>query len=126
MKTFYVLVIGIFLSGCSVTKNEVHTTVHSETQHHINENSMYFVQLVNFIRLNSNVKNPTKTLKSDLEKLIFNSGLSMKCFDKEGCYLIRPGFEGRIRIDNEYVVIYYVNRYTKYGDIQEAALIIYS
>ena len=71
MKTIATVIIALTLAGCSVTKSVVRTSVHPETQHHINENTVFFIQLVNTIRLNSNVTRPSADLKNQINQLVF-------------------------------------------------------
>lgn len=126
MKNIVTAILALTVAGCSISRTEVRTAVHPETQHHIDENTVFFIQLVNMIRLNSNVKKPTTELKNEMNNLAFKAGLVPQCEDKYGCYLIRPGFNGRIRIDSEFVMIDFVDRHMKIGDVNEAVSIIYS
>lgn len=124
MKTFVAATLtALTLSGCSVSKS--HTTIHPETEYHMNEETRYFVKLVHKIRLNSNVRYPTTDLKNEINDLAFRSGLIPQCTDKNGCYLVRHGLDGRIRIDNEFIIIDSESQYIKLEDVQQAALIIY-
>ena len=111
------------LAGCSVTTEKI---VHHETQHHINENTEAFRNLVNTIRRNAKVTRPTPELKNELNILAYQAGLVPQCEAKYGCYLVRPGFSGRIKIDFEFITIDYVDRHVKIGDVNEATAIIYS
>jgi hypothetical protein len=126
MNYIITAILALTVAGCSIGRTEVRTVVHPETQHHINENAIYFSQLVNKIRLNSNVKNPSPQLKNEMNHLAFMAGLIPQCADKYGCYLIRPGFTGRIRIDSEFITIDFIDRYMKIEDANEAINIIYS
>ena len=66
MKAIVTIILALTLAGCSVSKTVVRTSVHPETQHHIDENTVFFIQLVNTIRLNSNVKKPNAELKNQI------------------------------------------------------------
>lgn len=125
MKTAMTAILALTVAGCSVTKTEVRTSVHPETRHHIDEDTVFFIQLVNKIRLNSNVRNPSASLKNEINTLAFKAGLIPQCDDKNGCYLIRPGFDGRIRIDREFVIIDTNTKYMKFEDANIAAMTIY-
>jgi hypothetical protein len=65
-------------------------------------------------------------LKNELNHLAFQAGLVPQCSDKYGCYLIRPGFDGRIRIDKEFIIIDWADRHMKIEDANQAANLIYS
>lgn len=125
MKTIATVIIALTLAGCSVTKSVVRTSVHPETQHHINENTVFFIQLVNTIRLNSNVTRPSADLKNQINQLVFQAGLIPQCAGSKSCYLTKPEFNGKITIENEFVVIDYGNRYVKIEDVNQAIRIIY-
>jgi hypothetical protein len=125
MKAIVTIILALTLAGCSVSKTVVRTSVHPETQHHINENTVFFIQLVNTIRLNSNVTRPSTDLKNHINMLAFRAGLIPQCVGSSGCYLTKPEFDGKITIENEFVVIDYGNRYVKIQDVNQAAHIIY-
>lgn len=124
MKTIATAIVAMLLAGCSVSTTE--QPVHHETRHHIDENVESFYQLVALMRRNSTVTRPTPELKNEMNILVFRAGLVYQCVDKYGCYLARPGFTGRIKIDQEYVIIDFVDRHMKIGDVNEAVSIIYS
>ena len=102
MKTIATAIVAVLLAGCSVS-TETRTEIHNETRHHIDENVESFHQL-----------------------LVFRAGLVYQCDPKYGCYLARPGFAGRIKIDHEFVIIDFSDRHVKIGDVHEATTIIYS
>jgi hypothetical protein len=125
MKTIVTAALALVVCGCSISTTRVSPEVHSETQHHIDVNTASFIQLVNTIRLNSNVRNPSVGLKNQINNLAFNAGLIPQCDDKYGCYLIRPGFEGKIRIDREFVIIDTQDKHMKFENVNLAAMTIY-
>lgn len=125
MKTIVTAILALTLAGCSVTKSVVRTSVHPETQHHIDENTVFFVQLVNTIRLNSNVTRPPTDLKNHINMLTFRAGLIPQCAGSNGCYLTKPEFDGKITIEKEFIVINYTDRYVKIRDVNQAIEIIY-
>ena len=118
---FLMLFLMITVSGCTVYKTEMNN-VHPETEYHINNNIDSFIQLVGVIR---NVKSVTPEVKNKINNLVFNAGLVSQCDNKYGCYLIRPGNDGKIRIDTEFITIDYGTRYVKVEDVSEAVRIIY-
>ena len=69
---YFVIMVGLVVAGCSINRTEVVTTIHPETQHHIIENTEHFTKLVNVIRLNSNVKKPSNSLKNEIKDLAKN------------------------------------------------------
>ena len=93
MKAIVTIILALTLAGCSVSKTVVRTSVHPETQHHIDENTVFFIQLVNTIRLNSNVTRPSTDLKNHINMLAFRAGLIPQCVGSSGCYLTKPEFE---------------------------------
>lgn len=125
IKTIVTAILALTLAGCSVTKSVVRTSVHPETQHHIDENTVFFVQLVNTIRLNSNVKKPTAELKNQINQLVFQAGLIPQCTKNDGCYLVRPGVDAKIRIESDHILLDYTNSYVKFEDASQAARMIY-
>jgi len=126
MKAIVTIILALTLAGCSVSRTVVRTSVHPETQHHIDENTVFFIQLVNTIRLNSNVKKPTAELKNEINKLVFQAGLIPQCTKTDGCYLVRPGIDAKIRIESDYILLDYSNSYVKIQDVNQAAQIIYN
>jgi hypothetical protein len=125
MKAIVTIILALTLAGCSVSKTVVRTSVHPETQHHIDENTVFFIQLVNTIRLNSNVKKPNAELKNQINQLVFQAGLIPQCTKTDGCYLVRPGIDAKIRIESDHILLDYSNSYVKIQDVSEAAQIIY-
>jgi hypothetical protein len=126
MKAIVTAILALVVAGCSITTTRFSSEVHTETQHHIDENTSSFIQLVNTIRLNSNVRNPSPGLKNQINKLAFDAGLIPQCDDKYGCYLIRPGFDGKIRIDKQFITIDTNSKHLKFEDANLAAITIYS
>lgn len=124
IKTIVTAMLAVSLAGCSVTKSIVRTSVHPETQHHIDENTVFFVQLVNTIRLNSNVKTPSTDLKNQINHLVFQAGLIPQCTNT-GCYLVRPGMNAKIRIEPDYIMLDFDTTYVKVEDVNQAAQMIY-
>ena len=125
MKTIATAIVAVLLAGCSVS-TETRTEIHNETRHHIDENVESFHQLVALMRRNSTVTKPSVSLKNEMNLLVFRAGLVYQCDPKYGCYLARPGFAGRIKIDHEFVIIDFSDRHVKIGDVHEATTIIYS
>lgn len=125
MKTIVTVMLAVSVAGCSVTKSVVRTSVHPETQHHINENTVFFVQLVNTIRLNSNVKKPSADLKNQINQLVFQAGLIPQCSKNDGCYLVRPGLDAKIRIESDHILLDFASSYDKVEDVNQAAQMIY-
>jgi hypothetical protein len=123
MYKILLIVAAFVVSGCSVTKTVVET--HPETQYHIDQNSTAFIQLVNTIRLNSNVKKPSADLRNQINQLVFQAGLVPQCSKTDGCYLVRPGFNGKIRIEPEYILVDFSGSYVKIEDVNQAANLIY-
>lgn len=125
IKTIVVAIVALTLAGCSVTKSVVHAPIHPETSYHLDQNAQSFVQLVNTVRLNSNIKKPTMELKNQLNQLIFQAGLVPYCTKSDGCYLARPGTDTKIRIEPDYILIFSSGSYIKIEDASQAAQVIY-
>jgi hypothetical protein len=125
MKTIVTVMLAISLGACSVTKSVVRTSAHPETQYHIDENTVFFVQLVNTIRLNSNVKKPSADLKNQINQLVFQAGLIPQCSKTDGCYLVRPGIDAKIRIESDHILLDFATSYVKIEDVSQAAQMIY-
>lgn len=125
MKFFAVVIFAGLLAGCSVGQTVGHTSVHPETQHHINENTTAFINLVNVMRLNNNVKKPSGDFKNQINRLVFQAGLIPQCSKNDGCYLVRPGLDAKIRIETDHILLDFATSYVKYEDVNEAAQMIY-
>jgi hypothetical protein len=119
------LIVGLSVGACSVTKTVSHATVHEETKFHINENTTAFIELVNTIRLNSNVKKPSADLKNQINQLVFQAGLIPQCSKTDGCYLVRPGIDAKIRIESDHILLDFATSYVKIEDVSQAAQMIY-
>lgn len=125
MKTIVTVMLAVSLGACSVTKSVITTSVHPETQHHIDENAESFVRLVTVLRANNNVKAPTVALKNEINQLVFHAGLIPQCTKTDGCYLVRPGITAKIRIEPDHILLDYSTSYVKIEDINKAVELIY-
>ena len=70
-------------------------------------------------------KKPNAELKNQINQLVFQAGLIPQCTKTDGCYLVRPGIDAKIRIESDHILLDYSNSYVKIQDVSEAAQIIY-
>lgn len=122
MKTLIALALSVVLSGCAVTVAQIERPLHKETEYHLNNQKLAFIEFHQFFVQNQNMPN-SEVLKNRATEMMFKAGLYHACHKKSGCYLVYG--DKKIRFEREMISIESYGTFTSVDDVRVAANVIY-
>lgn len=121
MKTIAIIV-SLALAGCSFNGVRQEPSIHSETEYHLNNQKLAFIEFHQFFVQNQNMPN-SERLKNRATEMMFKAGLYHACHKKSGCYLVYG--DKKIRFEKHMISVESYGTFTSVDDARVAANVIY-